>query len=114
MNKEQAAEKADNTNALIDLLVSIRNAFLDAVEAINKFLEKNAPPPVKFEQLKESFPDGLRVLLSFSVQGDRAIIMPKGFLGSENFSKIADIVRRLNGCYVSAGKDSHFEVPLAP
>jgi hypothetical protein len=42
------------------------------------------------------------------------ILKPKQFLGSDNFSKIAATVRTIGGQYVSAGKNSHFEVPKAP
>lgn len=42
------------------------------------------------------------------------IVRPAQFLGSDNFSKVATIVRGLGGQYVSAGKNSHFEIPKAP
>jgi hypothetical protein len=41
------------------------------------------------------------------------IVRPAQYLGSENFSKLASIVRTIGGQYVSAGKNSHFEVPKA-
>lgn len=41
------------------------------------------------------------------------IIKAKMFLGSDNFAKIAAIVRGLGGQYVSQGKQSHFEVSKA-
>lgn len=39
------------------------------------------------------------------------MVRTKKFLGAENFSKIASIVRGLNGEYVSQGKASHFKIP---
>jgi hypothetical protein len=42
------------------------------------------------------------------------IVSPAQYLGSENFSKVASIIRSLGGEYVSAGKNSHFTVPKAP
>jgi hypothetical protein len=39
------------------------------------------------------------------------IVRPAHYLGSDNFAKIAAIVRNLGGSYVSAGKNSHFEIP---
>jgi hypothetical protein len=42
------------------------------------------------------------------------IVRPSKFLGSENFSKVASVIRGLGGQYVSAGKNSHFEIPKAP
>lgn len=58
------------------------------------------------------FPEGLRSLLSFEEQADAVIIKPRQFLGSENFAKIADIVKQHGGEWVSAGKGSHFKMPL--
>jgi len=73
-----------------------------------------APPPkeLNVEEVASAFPEDLRRLLKFEDKGEFITIRPTGFLGSENFAKIADLVRgRLNGDYVSAGKDSHFRVP---
>ena len=66
------------------------------------------------EQAKALFPEALRDLLSFEQQGDYIIIKPHQFLGSENFSQISDIVKGKanNGEYVSAGKESHFRIPM--
>jgi len=58
------------------------------------------------------FPEDLRSLLSFEQRADMVIIKPRQFLGSENFAKIADIVKQQGGEYVSAGKDSHFKIPI--
>lgn len=41
------------------------------------------------------------------------LIRAKQFLGSDNFAKIAGIIRSLGGQYVSQGKQSHFEVSKA-
>jgi len=58
------------------------------------------------------FPEDLRSLLSFEQKADAVIIKPRQFLGSENFAKIADIVKRHGGEWVSAGNDSHFKIQL--
>jgi predicted glycosyltransferase involved in capsule biosynthesis len=52
-------------------------------------------------------------LLTFNVDENNMffIIKVKQFLGSDNFSKIASIIRSLGGEYVSQGKASHFKVP---
>ena len=57
------------------------------------------------------FPANLSALLKFEVQGDNVRIAPKKFLGSDNFAKIASVVRNVGGEYKSAGKESHFIVP---
>lgn len=61
---------------------------------------------------EEAFPRNLRDLLFFEVKGDYVMIKPRQYLGSENFAKIATIVREISGEYISAGKESHFRVPV--
>jgi len=57
------------------------------------------------------FPEELKVLLNFETEENHWIIKPKQFLGSENFSRIAVIIRGAKGDYISAGKNSHFKIP---
>jgi hypothetical protein len=64
------------------------------------------------QNIAEKFPEDLRGILSFECQADAIIIKPRQFLGSENFAKIATIVKQLKGDYISAGKQSHFRIPL--
>jgi len=79
-----------------------------------------APTPVmpkvpervqSIEDIKMMFPEDLENLLSFEEKEDYIMIKPRQFLGSENFAKIASVVRGIGGDYVSAGKASHFRVP---
>jgi hypothetical protein len=76
---------------------------------------KEQPPietkTVTLSSVKLAFPEDLEALLIFEDKGDKIIIKPQQFLGSENFAKIASVVRGLGGAYVSAGKNSHFKVP---
>ena len=60
--------------------------------------------------VKTLFPSDLGELLIFEENKEYIIIKIRRFLGSDNFSKIAAIVRSVDGEYVSAGKDSHFKV----
>jgi hypothetical protein len=64
----------------------------------------------RLEPLKQSFSKNLRQLLIFEEKQNYAIIKPRNFLGSNNFAKVASVVRNLGGEYVSAGKDSHFKI----
>ena len=65
------------------------------------------------ENVRRIFPQDLVRMLDFTISNDNMIIKPRQYLGSENFVRIATIVRdRLNGEYVSQGRDSHFRVPL--
>jgi len=73
---------------------------------------KRAPKPVAaLEKISELFSEDLRSLLSFEETAAAWILKPRRFLGSENFSKIAAIVREAGGSYISAGKNSRFEIP---
>jgi len=63
------------------------------------------------EDIRMMFPEDLESLLSFEERDDYIIIKPRQFLGSENFAKIASVVRGIGGDYISAGKGSHFRVP---
>jgi hypothetical protein len=65
----------------------------------------------QLEKLKEPFGD-LASLLNFTVKNGKAVITPRTFLGAENFSKVANVVRGLQGQYISEGKNSRFELPL--
>lgn len=62
------------------------------------------------EDIKMMFPEDLENLLSFEEKEDYIIIKPRQFLGSDNFAKIAAIIRGIGGEYVSAGKQSHFRI----
>jgi len=79
-----------------------------------------APTPVmpkvperlqSIEDIRMMFPEDLENLLSFEEKEDFIIIKPRQFLGSENFAKIASVVRGIGGDYISAGKASHFRIP---
>ena len=79
-----------------------------------------APTPVtpevyeketSIEDVKMMFPEDLENMLSFEDKEDYIMIKPRQFLGSENFAKIASIIRGIGGEYISAGKESHFRVP---
>ena len=64
------------------------------------------------ENVQKVFPQDLGRMLYFEVTEDYVIIKPRQYLGSENFAKIATVIRdRLNGEYVSQGRESHFRIP---
>lgn len=63
------------------------------------------------EDVRTMFPEELENLLNFEDKEDYIMIRPRQFLGSDNFAKIASIVRDKGGDYVSAGKKSHFRIP---
>jgi len=57
------------------------------------------------------FPEDLASMLKIVEEKDKYVIKTRQFLGAENFAKIASIIRDAGGKYISAGKDSHFEIP---
>jgi len=63
------------------------------------------------EDIKMMFPEDLEEILNFEEKEEYIIVKPRQFLGSENFAKIASVVRGMGGEYISAGKASHFRVP---
>ena len=63
------------------------------------------------EDVQKVFPQDLSNMLFFEETDEHILVKPKLFLGSDNFRRIANIIRdQLGGEYVSAGKDSHFRI----
>jgi len=60
--------------------------------------------------IRTIFPKELENMLTFEETGKYIVIKPRQYLGSENFAKIASLVRSAGGEYISAGKESHFRV----
>jgi len=74
---------------------------------------KPPKPIVTAEQVSASFPPDLVKLLCFESTDEYVLIKARHYLGPDNFRKIAAAVKdQLGGEYVSAGKDSHFRIPL--
>ena len=131
-------EKIDALTKRVDELVLILNGITDDLRQVSASLKSlavsqitqpiaahpapalsqpvpGAPQPQgkskEIEDIKMMFPEDLESLLSFEEKDDYIMIKPRQFLGSDNFSKIASVVRSVGGDYVSAGKASHFRVP---
>lgn len=121
---EKLAEKVD------ELLVVLNNIAEDlrmvstslksiAVSKLTQPTQPSAPAPMPeaperalgVDDVKMMFPEDLEGLLNFEEREEYIMIKPRQFLGSENFAKIAQIVRGAGGDYISAGKESHFRVP---
>ena len=66
------------------------------------------------DSVQKLFPPDLINLLYFEDTDEHILVKPRQYLGSDNFRRIASIVRdQLNGEYISAGRDSHFRIPKA-
>jgi len=131
------SEKIENLTKRMDELVVIMDGIMEDLRQISASLRslatshvtQPAPPPIPqvssavrgvpqpperskvLEDIRMMFPDDLENLLGFEEKEEYVLIKPRQFLGSDNFSKIASIVRGAGGDYVSAGKSSHFRVP---
>lgn len=76
------------------------------------------PPTEQTPRVKEILValEPVKDLLKIDTEGSAMFVMvkPAQFLGPENFAKVASIIRAIGGQYVSAGKNSHFEISKAP
>ncbi|MBE0513069.1 hypothetical protein IBX38_08460 [Candidatus Bathyarchaeota archaeon] len=108
----------------IDELLNVLNVISRDLADISKSLKAVGAPTAapaipaaptegmrSVEDVRGSFSSDLEEMLIFEEAGDYIVIKTRRFLGSDNFAKIASIVRNLGGEYISAGKDSHFKVP---
>jgi len=67
---------------------------------------------VTIESVQNRFPPELADLLYFEDADEHILVKPRQYLGSDNFRRIASIVRdQLGGEYISAGRESHFRIP---
>lgn len=117
VSNEELAQK-------IDELLSVLKVISGDLTEVSKSLKTaskpavpqavSAPPAQKkrsITDVKQAFSSELEGMLLFEEKEKIIIVRPRRFLGSDNFAKIASIIRNLEGEYVSAGKKSHFEVP---
>jgi len=117
---EELAQRIDQ------LLVVLKDISEDLAD-ISKHLKAAGPPaPVpspaapaptgpaararSVADIRTMFPKELEDMLTFEETGKYIVIKPRQYLGSENFAKIASLVRSAGGEYISAGKESHFRV----
>jgi len=125
---DQLAERVDELLAVLNYIAKDLREVADKLKAAVQPVVQPASQPVtqavaqpaaqpavqelSVEEVASAFPEDLRKLLSFEDKGEFIMIKPTGFLGSDNFARIAQVVReRLGGEYISAGKESHFRVP---
>jgi hypothetical protein len=113
---EQLLQRIDELLTVLDMISR------DLAETAKALKEASGAPPAApvavseekkraIEDIKVLFPESLGGMLIFEEVKDFIVIKPRQFLGSENFAKIAAIVRDAGGEYISAGKESHFRIP---
>lgn len=117
VSNEELARKIDE---LLSVLKVISGDLAEVSKSLKAVSKPAAAPPVSakptkkkrnIEDVKQAFSSELEGMLTFEEKEKIIIVRPRRFLGSDNFAKIASIIRNLGGEYVSAGKKSHFEVP---
>ena len=118
--KPSIQELTRRIDQLLNVLNMISRDLADISKSLKEASTPTAAPTIPFalqeemrsvEEVRESFPSDLEEMLVFEEDGDFIVIKTRRFLGSDNFAKIASIVRSLGGEYISAGKDSHFKIP---
>jgi hypothetical protein len=110
----------------VDELLNVLNVISGDLAEVSKSLKAVSGPATapaisvtpsekqrSVNDVKQAFSSELAGMLIFEESGTFIIVKPRRFLGSDNFAKIASIVRNLGGEYISAGRNSHFKVPKA-
>ena len=114
---EELAQKVDE---LLSLLKVIAGDLAEVSTSLKAATGPAAAPVVSaapaskkrdINDVKQAFSSELGGMLLFEESGKFIIVKPRRFLGSDNFARIASIIRDLGGEYVSAGRNSHFNVP---
>jgi hypothetical protein len=114
---EELARKVDE---LLSVLKVISGDLTEVSKSLKAATGPAASPAVSaapsskqrdINDVKQAFSSELAGMLLFDESGKFIIVKPRRFLGSDNFARIASIIRDLGGEYVSAGRNSHFNVP---
>ncbi len=117
VNIQELARKVDE---LLNVLNVIAGDLSEVSKSLKAVSEPAATPTVSaapsgkkrgVNDVKQAFSSELAGMLIFEESGTFIIVKPRRFLGSDNFARIASIVRDLGGEYISAGRNSHFKVP---
>ncbi|MDH5687563.1 MAG: hypothetical protein OEZ48_06855 [Candidatus Bathyarchaeota archaeon] len=125
--KETVSDLLKRIDELIDIfkilsedMKEISTDLRNAIGAVKPEIPPAAPPRTietpaisrTIDDIQRVFPRDLAGMLFFEESGENIIIKPRQYLGSDNFARIASIIRdELRGEYISAGRDSHFRVP---
>lgn len=116
VNIQELARKVDE---LLNVLNVISGDLAEVSKSLKAVSGPAAAPVVSvtptgklrgIKDVKQAFSSELAGMLLFEESGNFIIVKPRRFLGSNNFAKIASVVRDLGGEYVSAGRNSHFKI----
>jgi hypothetical protein len=115
LNRQELLERIDE---LLNVLKMVSRDLTDISETLKAAAGAEGAPARREEiqtikDVRSLFPKDLGEMLAFEESGEYIVVTPRQYLGSENFAKIASIVREAGGEYISAGKESHFRLPRA-
>ena len=120
LNIEELSRRIDQLLNVLNMISKDLTEISKSLKAVGAVGAPTAAPSVPVvpaegmrtvEDVRVLFPSDLETMLTFEETGNYIVIKPRRFLGSDNFAKIASIVRSAGGEYISAGKNSHFKVP---
>jgi len=116
INIQELAKKVDE---LLNVLNVISEDIAEVSKSLKSVSESTTVPVVSvanskkkydINEVKQAFSSELAGMLLFDETGKFVIVKPRRFLGSDNFAKVASVVRELGGDYLSEGKNSHFKI----
>lgn len=126
-NEKQEETKQENQNNEVisaetteimkaDALISIAQSLEKIVEklgtnqVVNQATGTQNSPVISVASIESVIPEEVKDSITITENTDRFIIKSKKFLGTENFAKLGSAIRNINGRYISAGKESRFEI----
>ena len=126
-NEKQEETKQENQNNEVisaetleimkaDALISIAQSLEKIVEkmgtsqVVNQATETQNSLVISVASIENVIPEEIKDSITITENTDRFIIKSKKFLGTENFAKLSSVIRSINGRYISAGKESRFEI----
>jgi hypothetical protein len=117
--KVSIQELARKVDELLNVLKVVSGDLAEVSKSLKAVSGAAAAPAVSvapsekmhdINDVKQAFSSELAGMLLFEESGKFVIVKPRRFLGSDNFAKIASVVRDLGGEYISAGRNSHFKI----
>ena len=117
VNIQELARKVDELLNVLNVIAGDLAEVSKSLKALSAPASAPAVPAApsgkkrSINDVKQAFSSELAGMLLFEESGTFVIVKPRRFLGSDNFARIASIVRDLGGEYISAGRNSHFNVP---
>ena len=117
VNIQEIAQKVDELLSVLNVISGDLTAISKSLKAVTGTTDTHAISVSSsarkkrgISDVKQAFSQDFVGMLLFDETGNFVVVKPRRFLGSDNFAKIASVVRELGGDYISAGKNSHFKI----